>query len=556
MSDLVKGTRIDRYVLEEPLGTGGFSTVYRAHHSLINNQVAFKLLKSEHTRNSVTAERFLREAQTAASIGSPHIVKVLDCGTATTGEMFLVMELLEGRNLGDIIDDEAPMPVERAVPMIQQVLDGLASAHAAGIVHRDIKPDNIFLTTGPLGRPDFVKLLDFGVSKILNSQASALTTAGEVVGTPLYMAPEQITGSDKVDHLVDLYGVAAVLFHMLAGRPPHDAESLPQLAHMILTQEAPPLSSVVQGLPPGLEETVRSGLVREPTARWQTAQSFSEALAPFTPSTATTPGFVSTPATAPRGQAAAPLVTSQVATPQELHAPSIGSQPSVGSQAWTSLPPGSDAGWPAVQDSQPSMPGFVPAAGGTVPQATSPTAGDKRRLPLWALFLIVGLTAVVLGGLTVTVVAVTQRLFSDDSPSAGPTVNPTPTPPTYPPQPPTYPPQPPTVGAPPNTGVPPRSAGLRVGQPLIGALPMGQRIDYPLRVEQRTLLNITLQSGEFDTFLYLLRGGAQIATNDDSNGGFNSQLSMWLEPGVYTVRVGSYGDQSGGQFVLSVTRAM
>jgi serine/threonine-protein kinase len=578
------GTRIDRYVLEEPLGSGGFSTVYRAHHSLIGNKVAFKLLKAEHTRNSVTTERFLREAQFAASIGNPHIVKVMDCGTAPTGEMFLVMELLEGQSLADVIEAEAPLPAARAVALVQQVLDGLSAAHAAGIVHRDVKPDNIFLTKGPEGRPDFVKILDFGVSKILDSNVNALTTAGEVLGTPLYMAPEQIMGSDRVDHRVDVYATAAVLFHALAGRPPHDAQSIPQLAHMILTAEPPPLSAVVPGAAAGLEEAVRTGLARDPSARWQTARSFADALAPFTPSSPTAPGFLASPATSPQGRAAAATGSqpSYGAPASYGSQPSYGAPASYGSQpAFSSPAPAygsqpsawgaaaadvsTSAPWPPLGDSQPSASGLgVPSTSSGGAPAPAPRGG----LPLWALFLIVGLAATVLGGATVAIVAFAMAV-TDGGESRSATPNPplpSPTPPSpVPPSP--YPPaMPPSPYPPPATPGPyagpnvlgPASAGgeVRLGQPLMGVLPMGQRVDYPLQLDQRGMITITLQSDQFDTFLYLVRNGVELGRDDDGGGGFNSRISLWLEPGTYAVRVASFGDQGGGPFVLSAVRTL
>ena len=520
MSEPATETRIDRYILEEPLGAGGFSTVYRARHSLIGNHVAFKLLKPEHTRRPVTIERFLREAQTAASIGNPHIVKVLDCGTSADGEMFLVMELLEGRELTDLIVREGPLELGRSVDIVLQVLSALESAHAAGIVHRDIKPDNIFLTTGEEGRPDFVKLLDFGISKILDSAVGALTTAGEVLGTPLYMAPEQIMGSTGVDHRVDVYAVSAVLYHMLSGSTPHKADTLPALAHMIISETPKPLSTYRPDLPADLSAVVATGMAHEPEQRWQTVAAFADVLRRF--SSGGQPSPTATPPTGTPNQWGAPASTGTWPT----SAPQPGT---TNSRTGFTNTGSTGVGWSEGPVTPPqgatTGPGVTTGGGGT----------ERRRFPAWLIFVGVGLGAMILGGITVGAIALIAHLYSEPDPA---------------------PPDPGPNTTDSNTTTGPAAASLRLGQPVTGMLPMGQQLDYPLIVDQRSMVTVSLQSAYFDTYLYVLRNGVPIGSDDDGGNGLNSRLSLWLEPGQYTVRVASFQNSGGGQFILHVIRTM
>jgi eukaryotic-like serine/threonine-protein kinase len=542
---------VDRYILEEQLGSGGFSTVYRARHSLIGNKVAFKLLLPQHTKSEVTIERFLREAQTAASIGNPHIIKVLDCGTSARGEMFLVMELLQGRELRKVIDEQAPLDVGWSVGVILQVLDALAAAHAAGIVHRDIKPDNIFLTNAPDGSPDFVKLLDFGISKILDPTVGALTTAGEVLGTPMYMAPEQIMGSNQVDHRCDLYSVTAVLYHMLANRTPHEADSLPMLAHMLLSETPTSISAFNQAISADLESIIMRGLAREPELRWSSAHELIDALTPF--STRQTWAEVVDPSSGGASMSGIEPRRQGQGTPS--HPYPSGSDPypaaSRPTGPMTSTPSGSMQVTPSgpgyVTPSSPmatpygdtSAPGYVSSSNPFFSPMTG-TPAQKRRAPLWLILVILGVAAVFLGGVTVTIVAYATGAFSSSgssssssgsgSSSSGGLV----------------------PGPGPTNNQPSAGNTLRVGQPIMGTLAFGQQLDYPLQITQTRMVTIDLQSSAFDTFLYLLQGQMELMRDDDGGDGFNSRISINLAPGSYTVRVGSYQNSSGGPFVLSL----
>jgi len=510
MSDLPQGTKIDRYIIQERLGSGGFSTVYRASHFMIGHSVALKLLLPEHTNSPVIVERLFREARASASIGNPHIVKVLDCGTSPQGQMFIAMELLEGRVLTEVIAREAPLPVERSVGIILQVLDGLAAAHAADIIHRDIKPENIFLLVDKESGGDFVKVLDFGISKVLEESAAGLTREGEVLGTPTYMAPEQIHGAAAVDHRADLYSVAAVLYNMLSGRRPLAAATLGELARKLLMEDPPPLSSVASHVPEELSSVVMRGLEKEPDRRWLDALSFASALRSCLPD-------LPLEAPSPPREASGPGLVAPAASPDRP-----GTLPTSG---WTAAPT------PTPTPSGPVVPMEPLAVTHTPP---------RRKVPLWLVLVLVAVTVLFMS-VAALAIAFAVGAFSGSSSSGGGTSQGT----SSQGQGSTY-----TGGQGQGTGQPANS--LRRGLPVTGVLPMGQRLDYPLHVDQRGVVNIAATSTDFDTFLYLLVNGAEVGRDDDGAGGLNSRISLFLEPGDYVVRVGSFQDAGGGRFTLTV----
>ena len=278
----VIGTRIDRYEVLRLLGSGGFGSVYRARHVHTDAEVALKVLKRQLNADAQMIERFLREAKAAAAVGSDHIVRVMDAGVAADGTAFLAMELLEGWDLKELITREGPQNPRRLVSIILQVLDGLAAAHAKGIVHRDMKPANVFVTRktdANGGEHDFVKLLDFGISKMqASSDVAGLTMTGVAMGTPAYMAPEQFFDARSVDGRADLYSVAAMLFELLASRLPFEAQSYADLIIKVKTETPPPLLSVQPQLPPAVGSAVDRGLAKEKEKRFANAREFAGAL--------------------------------------------------------------------------------------------------------------------------------------------------------------------------------------------------------------------------------------------------------------------------------------
>ncbi|MEM9187691.1 MAG: protein kinase [Myxococcota bacterium] len=271
------GEQIDRYQVVSVLGTGGFGTVFRARHVVLDQFVALKILHPDRARDSDMARRFLQEAKAAAAIGNPHIVRVVDAGTTEDGRYFLAMELLEGRGLDEVLAAHSQgLPFPDAFDLVKQILTGLSAAHAARIVHRDLKPPNVFVTAA--GDRPFVKLLDFGISKMQDPDKNQQQTrAGMILGTPSYMAPEQFLGAE-VDGRADVYSAACILYQALSGGMPFEGDTYETLLLRIHSEPPIPLASRVSGLRPGVSALVERGLSRDPDGRWQSADEMRHAM--------------------------------------------------------------------------------------------------------------------------------------------------------------------------------------------------------------------------------------------------------------------------------------
>lgn len=275
------GQRLDRYQVESLLGAGGFGSVFRARHVHTDAVVALKVLKAQLGADPQMVERFLREARAAAAVGSDHIVRVLDAGQGPDGTPFLALELLEGVDMKDLAVQQAPLPPMRVVLLCLQVLDGLEAAHKKGIVHRDMKPANAFVVRKVDDRgtdKDFVKLLDFGISKMHSEGGSGLTMTGVAMGTPSYMAPEQFFDARSVDARADVYSVAVMMYELLSGRLPLDADSYAGLIVKVRTEQPPHLTQVAPNVPKPLADAVMVGLAKEKEQRWGSAKEFANAL--------------------------------------------------------------------------------------------------------------------------------------------------------------------------------------------------------------------------------------------------------------------------------------
>jgi len=276
------GSALQRYRVEEWIGGGGFAGVYLARQAGTDRPVAVKLLHLDRARDAESAERLVREARTAASVSHPNIVEVLDAGVSDDGRPFVVMELVEGTDLHEVLDRRTRLPHARAIRIGLQILDALAAAHDAGVVHRDIKPANVMLEgTDRSGAPgeDRVKLLDFGLSTLPGQLASTRLTASAVcMGTPGYMAPEQLLSARDVDHRADVYSACALLYRAIGGRLPFDADTYAQLVLEVFGGRPTPLRELAPESPRHVCDAVDRGLAKDADARWQSAEQVAAAL--------------------------------------------------------------------------------------------------------------------------------------------------------------------------------------------------------------------------------------------------------------------------------------
>lgn len=269
--------RLGQYTLLEKLGQGGMGVVYRASHAMLRRPTAIKLLSAQEQRES--QERFEQEVQHMAQISHPHIVTVHDYGRTSRGAFYYAMELLDGLDLERLVQRHGAMPAERVVHVLDQVAKALAHAHAAGLVHRDVKPANIFLCRS-WGEPDTVKVLDFGLVKDLRDSAKPTLTQGErLLGTPLYMAPEAVTDPGRIDARADLYAVGAVGYFLLAGQPVfHGRTAIEVTAHHLHTAPTPLRTRTSTPVSERLEQLVSRCLSKTPDERFPHAGALREAL--------------------------------------------------------------------------------------------------------------------------------------------------------------------------------------------------------------------------------------------------------------------------------------
>jgi len=261
----LKAALAQYYDLERELGAGGMATVYLARDRKHDRRVAVKVLKPE-LAAALGTERFPREIKIVAQLQHPHILPLHDSGEVD-GFLFYVMPFVEGESLRDKLRRQGALPVSEAVRILREVTDALAHAHSLGIMHRDIKPDNVMLA----GR--HAQVMDFGVAKaVSDAGGQQLTTVGVAVGTPMYMSPEQATGSTDVDARSDIYAIGILAYEMLTGEPPFTGPNAQAVLSSQVLEPAPDITTKRQGIPPAVGEVVRRCLEKNPDDRWQSAE--------------------------------------------------------------------------------------------------------------------------------------------------------------------------------------------------------------------------------------------------------------------------------------------
>jgi serine/threonine-protein kinase len=307
---LIGSVLADRYRIIKLLGEGGMGRVYEAQHVNINKRLAIKVLRSEVTSVPSTVARFRQEARSASSIGHENIIEIDDFATLPDGTVYLAMEMLEGQSLGDRMREPPPLALGEGIDIMIQVARGLAAAHEKGIVHRDMKPENVFLANkhGKL----VPKILDFGIAKVSGTEGNThLTQTGAIFGTPLYMSPEQALGH-ALDHRADIYSVGVILYEIAAGRVPFKADSAVQvLSQHITVQPEPPSKASKGSVPPALDAIILRAMAKEPAQRYATMDELAGALEQFA---ATLPPRMSeaiSAISAPRATTPQPIATPQ-----------------------------------------------------------------------------------------------------------------------------------------------------------------------------------------------------------------------------------------------------
>jgi serine/threonine protein kinase len=271
--DLIGTTLLGRYAISRKIGQGGMGAVYEAQHTLIGKRVAVKVLLDKYARKEQVVARLEQEARLASSIGHEHIIDITDFGTTDDGRTFVVMEFLEGESLAELLSREGPLPEARIVDIAFQVASALGAAHDKGIVHRDVKPENVFL----LRRKDrdFAKVVDFGISKSLRSSDAGdedsprLTQTGMVLGTPLYMSPEQARGDEDLDHRIDIYALGVIMFELSTGRVPFTGINYLSIISQVLNDTPKSPRSYRPELSEELEAVILKALEKDREQRYQ-----------------------------------------------------------------------------------------------------------------------------------------------------------------------------------------------------------------------------------------------------------------------------------------------
>jgi len=316
-----------RYRIDQLLAEGGMALVYRGWHLPLDEPIAIKILKQEYAANEEAVTRFLQEARAGALLRGKNVAQVLDIGRLESGPPFMVTELLQGRDLQELLDGRGRLPVSTTLRLVKDICSAVAEIHQSGIVHRDLKPANIFVARDGNGEP-LIKLLDFGIAKRLDGRD--LNDTKNSLGSPHYMAPEQIVSAEAVDVQADIWSLGIVLFELLTGRVPFDAATVPAQCAQVLQAPCPPPSEFAPEIPAALDAVILRCLEKEPQARFSSALELREAL----------------DACEPRAAAAAPENASEIDVPITVCLPVTDTSATIPGIASTLPPPPTDSELP------------------------------------------------------------------------------------------------------------------------------------------------------------------------------------------------------------------
>jgi len=269
------GLQLGDYIIVAHVADGAMGAVYEARNATTRERVAIKILHADVAEDEVALERFNREYETAGMFDHPHIVKVIDFGETGDGSRFMTMEYLVGRELGDLLRTEGKQSPARALRLLAQVADALEHAHSFGVIHRDLKPDNIYLCKTDGG--DDVRLLDFGSVKLQVETGPKLTAFGTTLGSPYYMSPEQAKGLPDVDTRTDVFAIGAILYEALTGKIAFDAPTVAEILMKIVKQKPAPMVSIDPGLPPAIDAVVERALAKDKKQRFDTPVALVDA---------------------------------------------------------------------------------------------------------------------------------------------------------------------------------------------------------------------------------------------------------------------------------------